>query len=468
MNLTDGEAHEVTLYALDWDAVVGAGIQLRDERIDVIDPASNTVLATETLTSFLGEYVSFSISGSVIIRVTNLAPPGPSSSNAVVSGIFFGAAVSTPAAAVTGTDSTTLGAWRSAYGGDGYDIAQDTSGGNPVLPSYAQVTLSGASDFTWQSPSTSPYALQDADGSAALEATWYSPTSFDIDVNLTDGEAHEVTLYALDWDAVVGAGIQRRDERIDVIDPASDTVLATETLTSFLGEYVSFSISGRVIIRVTNLAPAGPSSSNAVVGGIFFGAAATTTTQLYYSAQGQVIEERQNGTAAADVTHQYVWSQAYVNALVLRDTYQDGVLVPADRLYAQQDANFDTTALVNTSGAVVERYTYTPDGVVAVLDASGTPVPGNTSAYGWQYLFQGGRLDSVTGTVHFAARDYDPTTGVWTQADPLGLGAGDLNDYRFVGGNPVNATDPSGLLGNRQLSPAEYSARGASQERWAS
>ena len=31
-----------------------------------------------------------------------------------------------------------------------------------------------------------------------------------------------------------------------------------------------------------------------------------TTTHLYYSAEGQVIEERQNGTAAADVTHQYV------------------------------------------------------------------------------------------------------------------------------------------------------------------
>jgi len=51
----------------------------------------------------------------------------------------------------------------------------------------------------------------------------------------------------------------------------------------------------------------------------------------------------------------------------------------------------------------------------------------------------------VTGNVQFAARDYDPTTGVWTQADPLGLGAGDLNDYQFANGNPVNATDPTGL-----------------------
>ena len=280
VDLTDGQTHEVTLYALDWDAVVGAGIQRRDERIDVIDPATNTVLATQTVTNFFGEYVSFSIKGSVILRVTNLAPPGPSSSNAIVSGIFFGAAaaVNTPTASLVGTDSTTLGNWRTAYGGDGYDIAQDTSGGNPVQPSYGQATVSGASNFTWASPSTSPYALQDAAGTAALEATWYSSTSFDIDVDLTDGQAHEVTLYALDWDAVVGAGIQRRDERIDVIDAATNKVLATQTLTNFLGEYVSFNIQGSVVIRVTNLAPPGPSSSNAVVSGIFFGAAAAVST----------------------------------------------------------------------------------------------------------------------------------------------------------------------------------------------
>ena len=51
----------------------------------------------------------------------------------------------------------------------------------------------------------------------------------------------------------------------------------------------------------------------------------------------------------------------------------------------------------------------------------------------------------MTGNVQFAARDYDPATGVWTQADPLGLGAGDLNDYQFVNGNPVNGTDPTGM-----------------------
>src|SRR5262249_6524785 len=79
---------------------------------------------------------------------------------------------------------------------------------------------------------------------------------------------------------------------------------------------------------------------------------------------------------------------------------------------------------------------------------------GNVSAYGWQYLFQGGRLDSVTGWYRFGARDYEPADGVWAERDPLGLAAGDLNEYRFVGGNPVDRTDPSGLW----WGPEEYLA----------
>jgi hypothetical protein len=40
---------------------------------------------------------------------------------------------------------------------------------------------------------------------------------------------------------------------------------------------------------------------------------------------------------------------------------------------------------------------------------------------------------------------YDPTTARWLTPDPDGFDAGDPDLYRFVGNDPANATDPTGL-----------------------
>jgi hypothetical protein len=40
---------------------------------------------------------------------------------------------------------------------------------------------------------------------------------------------------------------------------------------------------------------------------------------------------------------------------------------------------------------------------------------------------------------------YDPTIGRWTAEDPIAFEGGDANLYRYVGNDPVNATDPNGL-----------------------
>jgi RHS repeat-associated protein len=157
-----------------------------------------------------------------------------------------------------------------------------------------------------------------------------------------------------------------------------------------------------------------------------------TPRDICFSSAWQVVEEDVSGT----MQDQYVWSPVYVNAMIERDT-------SSQRLYVQQDGNWDVTALINTSGSVVERYIYDPYGGVSYLTA--TWATESSSAYSWIYLFQGGRLDTATGNYNFHARDLSPTLGRWLEVDPLAFGGRDVNLYRFAINSPVGSVDPSGL-----------------------
>jgi hypothetical protein len=247
----DSLPHQVSVYALDWDN------NGRTERIGVIDDATGRVLDTRSLSSFQnGVYLSWLVPGAVTLRVTNTGP-----TNAVLSGLFFGAPPTPVAsAAYAGSDSATQGNWKSAYGAEGYAIPNDATS----APSYASLALSGANLATWADPTSDPRALSHAASAVAnnrLASTWYSWGSFTIDVRATDSLTHLVTAYALDWD---GNG---RTERIDVIDDATGRVIDTRTLGSFQnGVYLTWKVTGSVTLRVTNTGP-----TNAVLSGVFFG-----------------------------------------------------------------------------------------------------------------------------------------------------------------------------------------------------
>ncbi len=163
-----------------------------------------------------------------------------------------------------------------------------------------------------------------------------------------------------------------------------------------------------------------------------------TTTDLYLSSAGQVLEERIGGVVQA----RNVWSPVYVNALVLRDQSSQGNGVLDQWLYMQQDANWNVTALMDTSGNVVERYAYEPYGAVTVLNPDGS-VRG-ISAYAMPYLWQGERYDWVANLYHTFIRDDSPAIMRPLQADPTGQAAG-LNLYRWEDDAPTYSLDPTGL-----------------------
>ena len=165
----------------------------------------------------------------------------------------------------------------------------------------------------------------------------------------------------------------------------------------------------------------------------------TTTTDLFYSSQQQVLEEMQGGSATA----RYVWSPVYVNALVLRDRATGSPGTLDERLWAQQDANFNVTALVDGSGAVVERYVYDPYGAVTIYSPDYSTVR-SSSSYAMTILFQGMRYDATSGLYEADARWYSASLQRWVSLDPKRYSAADVNLYRAMGNNTTRFSDPLG------------------------
>jgi RHS repeat-associated protein len=87
--------------------------------------------------------------------------------------------------------------------------------------------------------------------------------------------------------------------------------------------------------------------------------------------------------------------------------------------------------------------------------------PGSFFAYkrpSWRTTFWHGTLleekRDETGTLYRRNRYYDPSTGRFTQEDPIGL-AGGLNLYGFANGDPVSYSDPYGLCSKPKMRKGE-------------
>jgi RHS repeat-associated protein len=103
--------------------------------------------------------------------------------------------------------------------------------------------------------------------------------------------------------------------------------------------------------------------------------------------------------------------------------------------YVHNDHLGTPQVMTDEAGAVVWRAVYDPFGK-ATVDGSST-VEMNVR-------FPGQYFDNETGLHYNYFRYYDPSTGRYLTADPIGLQGG-LNTYAYVGGNPLYWTDPSGL-----------------------
>ena len=137
------------------------------------------------------------------------------------------------------------------------------------------------------------------------------------------------------------------------------------------------------------------------------------------------------------IDNQFYEADCYIRGtnLVAKYNYWNGD--KSEYTYYTQNAHGDVVNLTDKDGKVTKSYRYDAFGVEKDIDDSDT----NAFRYCGEYY------DKETATVYLRARNYNPSTGRFTQRDSF---AGKLDDplslnlYTYCANNPVYYSDPSG------------------------
>ncbi|MBW0005451.1 MAG: hypothetical protein JO216_18410 [Hyphomicrobiales bacterium] len=170
----------------------------------------------------------------------------------------------------------------------------------------------------------------------------------------------------------------------------------------------------------------------------------TTIGTYAYDAQGN----RKSKTAAGATTITLIGTDK--RALLDYDGTSGQIL----RWYAFGSGPNDVLNQMNLTANT--RQTFIPDiqgSVLASLDSgsgaltkAGFQPFGKSPSTSGTFRYTGARIDAETnGLYGFRARIYSPTLGRFVQPDPIGTQGG-VNLYAYVGNDPLNATDPTGLV----------------------
>ena len=146
-----------------------------------------------------------------------------------------------------------------------------------------------------------------------------------------------------------------------------------------------------------------------------------------------------------------------------RNLLHDGVNLVADydatdtmvRRYVHGPGVDEPLVVYEGAGTATKNWQYADHlgSIIGTADSTGTstaiytygPFGESSLTTGIRYGYTGQRSMAALGLLYYKARFYSPSLGRFLQPDPIGY-ADDLNLYAYVGNNPVNFTDPSGLI----------------------
>lgn len=150
----------------------------------------------------------------------------------------------------------------------------------------------------------------------------------------------------------------------------------------------------------------------------------TATTRMGYDGVDLIAEYNASGI----LLRRYVHGPGADDPLVWYEVTSGG---NGERRYLHKDERGSVIAVSNSSGGVIGINSYDDYGI-----------PASTNIGRFQYTGQ--QWLSDLDLYHYKARIYSPTLGRFLQTDPIGYGDG-MNMYAYVGGDPINLIDPTGL-----------------------
>jgi len=172
---------------------------------------------------------------------------------------------------------------------------------------------------------------------------------------------------------------------------------------------------------------------------------ATKTITYKHNANNQRVAKLIDG----QITEKYLWANlttllAIYNAddsLKQRFEYATqrmpiSMSMGNDKYYLHYDQVGSLRAVSTSNHKIIKEIVY---------DSFGNILSETNEDFKVPFGFAGGLYDEDTKLTRFGYRDYDAYVGKWTAKDPIGFAGGDSNLYGYVGHDPVNGIDPSGL-----------------------